>query len=38
MPFMPIDLGRVLKNESLDDEQILLFSYQILRGLKVSLI
>ncbi|VUZ47423.1 unnamed protein product [Hymenolepis diminuta] len=34
MPFMPIDLGRVLKNESLDDEQILLFSYQILRGLK----
>nr|CDS29288.2 p38 MAP kinase MPK2 protein [Hymenolepis microstoma] len=34
MPFMPIDLARVLQNESLDDEQILLFSYQILRGLK----
>ncbi|VDO08731.1 unnamed protein product [Rodentolepis nana] len=34
MPFMPIDLACVLQTDSLDDEQILLFSYQILRGLK----
>lgn len=37
MPFMPLDLRRVLKSQAIDDEQIQIFAYQILRGLKVSL-
>ncbi|KAM7543131.1 hypothetical protein Aperf_G00000004568 [Anoplocephala perfoliata] len=34
MPYMPLDLRRVIKNQVIDDEQIQIFAYQILRGLK----